>query len=383
MNVQLTVHREWVESVEYCPNPYHENGSNPKIKVKSRTRNVSPASNGGECNLKVVDGKETEILETNNCPVDCVEGEITWSGNCVGDCGQGKESGTKAINVQPAHGGRACETDVERICDTLPPCEDCTLAEGENAWSVKEGTTPVYCPSPYENVIKQREMTRNKVEPDPSKKGKSCAEMESLNAWSQGELEKTETNVCPVDCIQGDWSEPTIEYCENNDKNNNKVWKKKTRTRTITPAQNNGKCDDNSTEDIEENSTSCPIDCELEPYDGTQHDGNVEWSGNCIGDCGTGIEKGERKIKVETANNGKECINRTVERECDTNEPCVDCSLGSWSNEVAAGTTPVYCPAPYQNRIKEKEVDRILNQPGKGGKSCEAMNFSPSELRKK
>ena len=86
---------------------------------KSRTRQVAtPASNGGlSCEGEPI---ETEGCNTEGCPVNCKWGAYEPWSSCSKTCGGGEKMRTRQVDTHASNGGQACEgnaTETE-VCNT-------------------------------------------------------------------------------------------------------------------------------------------------------------------------------------------------------------------------------------------------------------------------
>ena len=93
---------------------------------RSRTRQVEvPPSNEG----KACEGEETEteICNTDLCPVDCEWGPYGEWSSCSKTCGGGETSRTRQVMVPESNGGQACEGEETetKTCNTELCPVDC------------------------------------------------------------------------------------------------------------------------------------------------------------------------------------------------------------------------------------------------------------------
>lgn len=175
---------------------------------KTRTRGIKiPAKDGGDP-CKASDLTETELCNTDPCPVDCVVSDWIkaagldadgWS-ECSKPCNDGTSLGTQKRTrtelVPTQHDGAACPVLEEtRTCNDIECPIDCEPATEWNGWS--ECTTP--CHSGETNAeIGSRSRTRN-IAVQVQHGGKECSQQDVYETESCGQ------DPCPINCEVNDW----------------------------------------------------------------------------------------------------------------------------------------------------------------------------------
>jgi hypothetical protein len=91
----------------------------------------------------------------------------------------------------------------------------------------------------------------------------------------------------------------------------------------IHPAQHGGSCP-RLTRQLPCNSQPCPSDCQLSPWRDV---------GQCSKVCGGGLQRQDRQVEVPAANGGKCAKSLKRHVPCNTHTCPVDCELGPWQND--------------------------------------------------
>lgn len=194
--------------------------------------------------------------------------------------------------------------------------------------------------------------TRNCTQPPPGSLGKTCLQ-QNLGPWR--ELQKCKLKECPIDGGFTEWT--PFGDC---DKTCGDGVKKRTRSCTNPPPQNEGKNCEGPTEETQAcNVKPCPVD-----------GGFSEWGafGQCDKPCGTGVRKRTRTCtNPPPANGGKSCDGPLEEEEKCNTQPCpVDGGFSAWGEFEACDKT---CGGGVQTRKRTCTNPA----PANGGKNCDGL----------
>jgi len=313
---------------------------------------VNPKDNRLLCPNAVV----TEIGACKT-PSVCLPTDCQWSQwtvtPCSVTCGEGVQRKYRSIEKMPQAGGSCPESDDNIVLTcTLPACPSGCKNGTWSAWQ-EWGDCSQTCGSSF------RSRSRS-VETPPNHCGYPAVGVESEFATCPGGIpcSQFEEN---VDCEVSMWSAWGV--CAQ------QCGATHTRTRTITtPAKGIGKsCGSIPLSEVEqctkENSpgfiVSCggpiPTDCQFTDWTETA----------CSATCGGGYWTRKREIKSPSTNGGASCKGNLTRVEacnafpCNSNEQCVDCSLGQWSAWDACSS----CEGQTERR-------RIISPANFCGKEC-------------
>ncbi|MBU38166.1 MAG: hypothetical protein CMA59_01430, partial [Euryarchaeota archaeon] len=294
---------------------------------------VAPANNGVTCEAPL---QRFVDCNTDECPVDCMWG--SWSGfsTCSMSCGPGTEERTRAVQVEAAHDGVACEgPEAEtRDCELQSCPIDCVWGEWQEWTECTEQCGP-------------GETKRGRAIETPAQFGGATCD------GAFYETEECEVEPCPVDCSVSDWA--NAGECSVSCGGGTRP-----EERTIhTPAQFNGvECPTDLVRDVACNPEECPVDCEMS-----------DWidDGSCTVTCGGGAQRKVRTVVVSAAHGGEACptdLNKTV--DCG-DDPCpVNCVWGEWSGWPVCSEE---CGTGERTRDRSEAVSAAH-----GGEACTGAN---------
>eukprot|EP00992_Anisonema_acinus_P015677 TRINITY_DN9845_c0_g1_i1.p1 TRINITY_DN9845_c0_g1~~TRINITY_DN9845_c0_g1_i1.p1 ORF type:complete len:1608 (-),score=285.57 TRINITY_DN9845_c0_g1_i1:1661-6484(-) len=296
---------------------------------RQRTREVLP---GMQC-----DGKEllqTEICNTDPCPIDCEVGEWQWS-DCSLDCGGGTQTGFREILVQDANGGQECpgpnQLVDERACNTQCCVVDCVVGPF-SAWSDCSATCG-------EAGTKSRS---REVIQSPACEGQACPALVQYRPCNQV--------CCPEDCEVSDfspWSDCTL-TCGGGTM---------TRLRTITKVSSCGGAACPALSETKAcNEQCCKVDCVVSPYGSFSP---------CDKTCGGGQRVRSRTIITDPECGGKECPSLDQYRSCASDCCPVDCVVEEWTGWSTCSAT---CGSGTQSRSRG-----VITQASCYGVGCPAL----------
>lgn len=238
---------------------------------------------------------ETQICNTNPCPVDCQGTQMPW-GDCSKTCGTGIQTSRYVITFPAQFGGCECpfadQTMLERGCNH-DPCPEPIPEPCPNVTAV----TP--CPDPTP------QQTTNCSCPNATS---APAQIPTANCSSSGQTP------CVQHCVGHftEWSDCSQE-CGGGSQS---------RTFAVLLGESGGGDQCNHTNGYTEtrdcHTQSCPVDCQ-------GSFGN--WS-SCSRTCGTGVQEQTFTIATPSQHEGLECThghNDMAYRPCNT-DPCpIDC----------------------------------------------------------
>jgi hypothetical protein len=250
---------------------------------RSRSVNTAAAHGGLAC---VGESTESRECNTHACPIDCKMSEWGDFGKCTKECGGGTKTKTRHVEIQPAHGGKACPTSLsyEEECNTHACPIDCILSPFGDFGE---------CSKKCGGGVHSRTRT---VKQPAEHNGKECD--------SLVETEDCNTQACPEHCEVSEWTSDHI--CSK--KCGGGVI---TRTRKIIKEPKNG---GNACGELKEetacNTQECPIDCVLS-------DEFTPWS-KCDSECGGGTQHRQLKEKIEAQHGGRSCDAVIESQKCNT-----------------------------------------------------------------
>lgn len=98
--------------------------------MKTRTI-ITPPTKGSACPPLAA----RESCNMQPCPVNCMMSDWEEWGKCSADCGGGIRERSRAIEIEPEHGGEPCDVDhISQSCNTFSCDSDCTLSQW-SAWT--------------------------------------------------------------------------------------------------------------------------------------------------------------------------------------------------------------------------------------------------------
>eukprot|EP01004_Peranema_trichophorum_P007321 NODE_60_length_4100_cov_55.328640_g50_i0.p1 GENE.NODE_60_length_4100_cov_55.328640_g50_i0~~NODE_60_length_4100_cov_55.328640_g50_i0.p1 ORF type:complete len:1365 (-),score=567.13 NODE_60_length_4100_cov_55.328640_g50_i0:5-3496(-) len=317
VNCELTEWASWSKCDQSCGGGKSQ---------RTRGVEVEPANGGDACPST----QQTNVCNTNPCPIDCtVSSWGVWS-SCSVSCGGGSRTRTRVVSVQAQNGGASCpSTSATESCNTNACPVDCVLSE----WKSWEA-----CSATCGGGIQRR--TRGVISP-ATDGGAECGATEETSACN--------TKPCPADCVVSDWG--SWSACDRSCAGGSQ-----TRTRQVTSQpQYEGKECPNTQEVQRCNDIPCPVDCVLGEF--------TEWS-VCDKTCGGGSSFRTRAVTTEAMFSGKACDETAQTRTCNTNSCPVDCVMSAWSEW---STCTKSCGSGLTQRTRE-----ITTQPNFGAKACDA-----------
>jgi hypothetical protein len=161
--------------------------------------------------------------------------------------------------------------------------------------------------------------------------------------------ETCNSHECPIDCV----SSPFQEWSTCSKACGNGV-SKRSRTILIPEAHGGQKCPDGPNDEEKPcNTHACPIDCEV-----------TEWTpfGECTQECGTGMMKRTRTVKVTDEHGGSTCPNLEDTRDCNVHHCPVHCITESWTDYSTCTKT---CGGGEQTRSRG-----VIVEENHGGDGC-------------
>jgi len=188
---------------------------------------------------------ETEQIiscSADPCPIDCVLTNWAEDGGCSKSCGGGKQRFVRSVDVQPAHGGRACEDgrDKEEDCEQQTCPVDCVVSQW-SAW----GACSTTC-------AEGSQVRRRQVTTYAAHGGAACPP-------DLSEDQACRIAECPVHCELSAWAEwSSCSTSCGGDGNRGR-----TRSITVDPLHGGQICDDLTDQDETCAPDPCPIHCEL------------------------------------------------------------------------------------------------------------------------
>lgn len=294
--------------------------------LRTRTRDIltNPRYGGTACQIT----SQSEECNTNPCPINCTVSAWTPFSACSQTCGPGISSRTRKVVIQSKYGGAACPPLLEEIPCNLKPCPIACEVGAWSSWSKCDVTCGGGLMKRFRNITV-----------DSKHGGASCP--------SLSEAVSCNTNPCPVDCAVGQWGPWSA--CSVSCGNGTKL---RTRPITITPL-NGGKVCPNLTESQSCPGVPCPINCKVSEW--------TNWTA-CSATCGSGTQKRSRTVLVASAYNGTSCPALAESQACSI-KPCpVDCAMGVWSNWSACTKT---CGTGSRSRVRT-----VLTAPQNNGAAC-------------
>jgi Thrombospondin type 1 domain len=283
------------------------------------------------------------------CPADCKTSPWSAFGPCVTDnqttrCGPGKQSRTRTIVSNSAHGGLPCPTLNENQACNIPCASDCVM----NDW------TPFGpCKANVGSCGAGSQTRTRTIRTQPANGGKACGPLTESQACSIP---------CPVQCKVSDWN--AFSTCRPNVGSCGPGIQNKTRTVVTQPANGGAPCPT-----LNENQACnipCPVQCKVS-----------DWTpfGHCranVGSCGPGSQNRTRTVVTQPANGGAPCPTLNENQACSI--PCsVDCREGNWSafGPCVADNQMTKCGPGKQTRTRP-----VLTQPANGGRACGPLTES-------
>jgi len=285
--------------------------------TRIRTRVVNtPATNGGkECPAL----NETEVCNTQACPIDCEVSTWTEWGSCNKPCGGGVQMRTRTVTKAVANGGKECpvvsETKScnEQSCQVNPTVSAATPVNCEvSAWSAW---------SKCDKNCGGGSQTRTRTITKPAANGGTACPVLT-------ETQPCNIQACPVDCVTSDWGawDTCSKTCGGGIQ---------TRTKTVkTPAANGGKECGPLVETKACNEAACPSDCQLNDWS--------SWSA-CDKTCGGGTQTRTTTVKKPAANGGKGCGPTKETQPCNI-APCPG-SVVSTNGRCGTSFGETRCPS--------------------------------------
>jgi hypothetical protein len=295
------------------------------LRGRERTVAQVPLGGGQPCPHLI----EKMECDAGNCPVDCaVTTWGTWT-ECTAACGGGTAVRSRTVSPSTADAQCPSTTDV-MDCNVQPCAVDCSQGTW-GAWS--ECTQP--CGGGTQKRVRDTLVA-------PAEEGKACEQ--------SSESQTCNSDACPVDCVIGAWATWTTCPVTCGGAHQSRV-----RSALVQP-KFGGKLCPSFTEVQTCGQSSCPIVCKPGAWS--------VWS-VCDRTCGTGHSRRSRAVKVGAKYGGAACDDLTAIRDCHT-KPCpVDCMLGAWSDWGVCSTT---CGRGHHSRQRT-----ILREPAAGGKTCDAL----------
>jgi len=295
--------------------------------VHTRAHAVEAQWGGAPCVGKL---SETDICETDNCPVDCETS--AWSGwtDCTRTCGTGVNTGIKYQRkhiLRPASpGGVGCGSIIQNTtCHEFECPVDC-VPSGWNQW----GTCTATCGSLGVH-------TRTRVY--------TLAQNGGLECTGNTETAPCNTGPCPINCTMSDWQPWSV--CS---KSCNGI---RHQERTIQARGTIGGARCGVLNRQEDCNTACPEDCQYTAW--TPFDA-------CTETCGRGIQYRTRTILAQAKHNGLACGLESNDRDCNTQNCPVDCVTSDWTEYDTCTRT---CGGGKQTKYHSIDV-----KPAFGGADC-------------
>jgi len=265
----------------------------------TRQRSIVAAVSGAEYGASVCPVlTTTSPCNTFACPTDCAMG--TWGawGACSNDCTclgcpAGMQTRSRSQSIPSQNGGAACPIAKDvRVCNTQQCSIDCQLSDWSDFGdcSQKCGGTGTH--------------TRSRIVTRPAQFGGIDCPAGDLTDEAP-----CNTQSCPVDCVQTDWTDWTdcSAKCGGGTQ-------QRGRSTTVQPNYGGIQCG----VDVQEqecNKQACPVDCQV-----------GEWTawGTCDSDCGTGSTQRTRQVTTPASVGGTACPDLTDLSTCNTQDCPVD-----------------------------------------------------------
>eukprot|EP00746_Dinoflagellata_sp_MGD_P126039 gnl/MRDRNA2_/MRDRNA2_60966_c0_seq1.p1 gnl/MRDRNA2_/MRDRNA2_60966_c0~~gnl/MRDRNA2_/MRDRNA2_60966_c0_seq1.p1 ORF type:complete len:1834 (+),score=388.57 gnl/MRDRNA2_/MRDRNA2_60966_c0_seq1:203-5503(+) len=266
-------------------------------KPRSRAITIQPEHGGKACPDSFEEKTACKIID---CPVDCVLAQWNEWGACTQDCGPGLQTRTRGIQVQSKFGGHVCEgAREEQIACNLKPCPvDCEVSEWEH-----EGECDLSCGGGQQKQIR-------KISQAALHGGKECPGLQ--------QYVECNTQECPVDCKLTEWVK--VGDCSHSCGGGSQEFDREVQ---IGVAFGGKECEEGRMKTEECNAHPCPVDCEWGPW-GT-------WN-TCSHTCGGGSKTASRPVAVEKAHGGKPCEGPSSKETSCNPMPCpVDCEVNQWA----------------------------------------------------
>ena len=286
---------------------------------------LQQASGKGSCNYAL---KETRACATERCVIDCaVSAWAAWA-SCSATCGTGTTRRARSVAAIPSPGGKPCPIREEsKACDAGACPSNCKVS----AWG-DWGACTLSCGS--------GEHTRHRTVTDtPQNGGFSCPVLV--------EAQQCNTDFCPVDCKETEWSGWTVctKSCG---------WGMQTKTRAVAEsAQHGGKPCGLLVDVMPCHASHCPVHCSVSPFG---------LYGDCSKTCGGGVHRRTRTVLEHAQHRGYQCPTLEQEKPCNAAPCAVDCAVSEWS---AWGACTKTCGDGTQERTRDTTVAASL-----GGRGC-------------
>jgi hypothetical protein len=320
---------------------------------QTRTIQVQAAHGGVACEATFNDETDkweglNQVIDCNTleCPVDCVWGEwIGWP-ECSEECGTGERTRSRTEDVKAAFGGESCVGDSSETeaCNEHPCPIDCLWSEW-NDWG--------QCDEICGPGISER--TRTKLQ-TAQFGGAQCEGLES-------EQVECEIEPCPVDCVMSAWKSGGFRPYGACTKECGGGKISEERTISVLGEHGGAVCPETNADGIEKregvcNATPCPVNCELTDW---------EKDGSCSKTCGGGEQIWRKRVEVQHAHGGEECVAEDSEerykKEACNEEACpVDCVMSQWTGFSA-------CSASCDKGSKSRTRDAVTVDEH-GGVAC-------------
>jgi hypothetical protein len=230
-------------------------------QYQTRTVTVEPANGGKPC---PEDFSRYIPCNPDPCPIDCQYSEWSGFGECSPACGPGIQFNTRAVVVEPEHGGVECTEDTEKSqsCQIVPCPIDCEFDE----WT-QWGGCDAFCGFGIQKRRRGRKVF-------PKWGGLDC---EGAFVEEQGCIVRP----CPVDCEVGEWgNEGDCSTSCNAGK------QKMTRPVLVEAAHGGGECPETE-KFVDCFIIPCPVNCEVSDWMET----------DCSMSCGGGRKKITRELR--------------------------------------------------------------------------------------
>eukprot|EP00122_Pirum_gemmata_P018287 Pgem_evm1s17130 len=180
-------------------------------------------------------------------------------------------------------------------------------------------------------------------------------------------IDDLSNKICNVDCVVSEWASWSGCNAVCTSGNEQAIGKQKRSREVITPNQNGGvPCP--STNQSEECTIPCPIDCELSSWIQGE-----ECNGDCKNSNSAGIATGNktfyRDVLVKPINGGAECGVTNKTEPCSIECDVVNCVVGDWSNWSKCDV--VACAPGDKESTGEHTRERGIDTPNQnGGAPC-------------
>jgi len=247
--------------------------------------------------------EQTISCNDDPCPVDCALTTWTKDGSCTKTCGTGKQRFVRSVDVQPTHGGVACEAgrDKEEECNTAECPVDCVTSQW-SAWAACSTTCG------------EGQQTRERdVTTQANHGGVLCPS-------DLSEHQPCRIAECPIHCEVSAWVEWSTcsSTCGDGGKRDRR------RTVHTDPLHGGDLCPELREQEENCNPSPCPVDCVV---------GAWRESSSCSATCGDGTMEMIRDVEVEPAHGGTTCGDLTQETACFVKDCPVDCDISEWGND--------------------------------------------------